>query len=173
MRLTVKKTILWIVAVVITAFAGGCTKHESYPVEPHIDFYSFTKIPNNYKVDDKGILNISFTDGDGDIGFDQGDTLPPYNYGSPYYYNCYIDYFEKRNGKFEKIDLQITNNARIPKVNADLPQRGIRGNIEVELFINNVLSPYDTIKFSVYIIDRALHKSNTIETPEIVIDKTP
>ena len=168
-----KKTVLIMVITFFVAAFTGCTKHEKYPIEPHIEFYSFTKIPNNYKVDDKAILSISFTDGDGDIGLEMGDTMPPYNYGGPFYYNCFIDYYEKRKGEFVKVELPSTNNARIPKVNADLPQRGIRGNIEIELFINNILSPYDTIKFSIYIVDRALHKSNQVETPEIIVDKTP
>ncbi len=168
-----RKNLLRTIIASLLFVTAGCTKHEKYPLEPVIKFYSFEKIPNNYKVDDKGILTVSFTDGDGDIGLDPQDTFPPFNYGSPYYYNCYIDYYEKRKGKFEKVDLPLTNNARIPKVDADVPQRGIRGNIEVELYINNVLSPYDTIKFSIYIIDRALHKSNIVETPEIIIDKTP
>lgn len=151
----------------------SCSKKEEYPVEPAIAFYSFSKIANNYKVDEKGILTISFTDGDGNIGIEPFDTLPPFNFNSPYYYNLFIDYYEKINGVFEKIDLPVSNNARIPFIDADLAERGIRGNIEVELYINNILSTHDTIKFSVFIYDRALNKSNVIETPEIVIDKKP
>lgn len=154
------------------ALLGSCTKTEEYPIEPLIEFENFYKIANNFGVDEKGVLVISFTDGDGDIGLETWDTLPPYNYNGQYYYNIIIDYYEKRNGVWELIELPLTNNARIPYVDADLPEKGIRGNIEVELYINNVLSPYDTIKFSTYIYDRALNQSNRIETPEIVIDKT-
>lgn len=164
--------LLGFLALILVSFTS-CKKREQYPIEPVISFESFTKIANNFKVDDKAILSIAFTDGDGDIGLEPWDTLPPFNYNSPYYYNIYIDYYEKRNGVFELIELPLTNNARIPFIEADLAERGIRGNIEVELYINNVLSPYDTIKFSAYIYDRALHKSNIMETPEIVVDKTP
>lgn len=164
---------IWVLFIFMGMAFSSCTKHDVYPIEPAIEFYSFTKIPNNYNVDDKAILNMSFTDGDGDIGLEPWDTLPPYNYNGKYYYNCFIDYYEKQHGQFVKVDLPVSNNSRIPKVSADLLERGIRGNIEVELFINNILSPYDTIKFSMYIYDRALHKSNIAETPEIIIDKTP
>jgi hypothetical protein len=150
----------------------ACSKDIDYPIEPVIEFKDFKKIANDFQVDDKGILTIGFTDGDGDIGLETWDTLPPYNFASPYYYNIYIDYYEKKNGVFELVELPLTNNARIPYVSADLLEKGIRGDIEIELYINNVLSPYDTVKFSVFIYDRALHQSNTIETPEIVIDKT-
>jgi hypothetical protein len=162
-------------ALLSTAIIGiqSCSKHEVYPIEPVITFGSFTKMANNYTVDEKGILNIAFTDGDGDIGLETWDTLSPYNYASPYYYNIYIDYYEKINGVFEKVTLPLTNNARIPYVSADLADRGIKGNIEVELYINNMLSSNDTIQFEVYIYDRALHKSNSVKTPEIIVDKKP
>ncbi|MBN2745131.1 MAG: hypothetical protein JXR34_00255 [Bacteroidales bacterium] len=160
-------------ALLIIASLAGCEKKDEYPPEPAIAFHSFSKIDNGTGIDDQGILSISFTDGDGDIGLKTEDTLPPYNYASPYYYNIYIDYFEKKNGVFEKIDLPISNNSRIPYIDADLPEKGIKGIIEVELYINNILSNYDTIMFSAYIYDRALNQSNVIETPEIIIDKTP
>ena len=46
-----------------------------------------------------------------------------------------------------------------------------KGEIEIEVFINNAFSDYDTIRFDAYIVDRALHKSNTIQTPEIIVNK--
>lgn len=164
---------IWLFLFIVVIGFNSCSKHEQYPIEPIISFSSFTKIVNGTGIDDQGILAISFTDGDGDIGLEPWDTLPPYNFNGQYYYNIVIDYYEKKKGVFEKVDLPVTNNARIPYVNADLAERGIKGNIEVELYFNNVLSVYDTIKFSVFIYDRALHKSNFIETPEIIVDKKP
>ena len=31
-------------------------------------------------------MEITYKDGDGDIGLNPADTFAPYNYGSPYYY---------------------------------------------------------------------------------------
>lgn len=162
---------LAVFALLFLVFFASCRKHEVYPVEPVIAFHSFSKIATENGIDSKGILNLSFTDGDGDIGLKEEDTLYPYNYGSVHYYNFYIDYYEKQNDSFVKVELPITNNSRIPFVKADLAERGIKGNIEIELFINNILSTHDTIKFKAFIYDRALHKSNWAETPEIVIKK--
>lgn len=71
---------------------SSCFKNQEYPVEPMISDPSFTLLG------DSAILNFSFTDGDGDIGLDPGDTLSPYEPDSFYYYNLYIDYYEKRCG---------------------------------------------------------------------------
>lgn len=164
-------SVLTIIVVSASLFLYSCKKHEVYPITPHIEFFKFTKIPTINNIDSKGILNISFTDGDSDIGLKPEDTTGSFKVGSPYYYNFYIDYYEKQNDSFVKIDLPLTNNSRIPYIEPDEAERGIKGNIEIELFINNILSKYDTIMFKAFIYDRALHKSNVIETPEIVIKK--
>jgi hypothetical protein len=45
-------------------------------------------------------LTISYTDANGDIGFTGGDSLPPFNSTSPYYYDMIAHYMEKINGSF-------------------------------------------------------------------------
>lgn len=151
---------------------SSCKKQQIYPDEPSIEFKSMEKIPNETGVDMEAFFTISFTDGDGDIGLKEEDTLAPYNQGSEYYYNFYIFYLEKQNGEFVEVQTPTDFHSRIPYVEPDLAQRGIRGEIEIRLFINNMASQYDTIKFRSYIYDRALNKSNIIESPEIIVKKT-
>jgi hypothetical protein len=153
--------------------AIGCKKHDVYPIEPSIAYQSFTKIADGTGIDNKAYLTISFTDGDGDIGLEAEDTLPPYNINGDYYYNFLIDYYELQGDSFVKVDLPSSFNARIPYVNDDLAERGIRGEINIELFFNNQFSTSDSIRFTAQIIDRALHKSNIITTPSIYVKKTP
>ena len=59
--------------LLMAVLMSACLKTEEFPKEPHIDFKSYTRSTDYDK------LTISFTDGDGDIGLDQGDTLAPYN----------------------------------------------------------------------------------------------
>jgi hypothetical protein len=58
-------------------------------------------------------------------------------------------------------------------VEDELANRGIKGEIQIELFFNNYNSTSDSVKFSAQIIDRALHKSNIVFTPSIYVDKVP
>ena len=150
---------------------NSCKKHEQYPIEPVIEFNSFTKIDNHIPTDDKAFILIDFTDGDGDIGLKVDDTLPPYNPGSEYYYNYYITYFEKIDDTFRTVDLPFNFNTRIPFVEEDLAERGVKGEIKVEVFINNVNSDADSIRFELQIIDRAHNKSNIITTPSFFVKK--
>src|SRR5690606_16504188 len=70
---------LLLAAVVLS----GCLKAEEFPTVPHIAFKSYEQRP------DSAELTISFTDGAGDIGLNQGDTLAPFNPGSPWYHNFF------------------------------------------------------------------------------------
>jgi len=157
-----------------------CSKFEDYPVEPKIEYTNFILLLNQQSgIIEQGVLSISYTDGDGDIGLDPGDTLAPFNYGSEYYYNMIIDYYEKQNGKWELVPLvyqnpetgkndTLTFSVRIPSLTPTSGNQAIKGIIQDTMYIYNPLSEFDTIKFSVSLIDRALHKSNTVETPPII-----
>jgi hypothetical protein len=151
-------------------------KKEEFPVEPFITFNGFVKINDGSGIDNRGVLQIGYTDGDGDIGLTQNDTLPPYDY------NLFMKYFEKQNGVFKEVYITYFNdytqkldtlvmNARIPVLTPAGRNKSIKGIIQDTIFINNYDSPYDTVRFEVYIKDRALHESNTVTTPEIVIKK--
>lgn len=162
---------LFFFLVIISFGLVSCIKQEVYPIEPIIEYNDFVKIPDGTGIDSKGYLIINFTDGDGDIGLQTDDTLPPYNVNGDYYYNFLIHYFEKQNDTFVEVQLPSTFNARIPNVEDDLAERGIRGEIQIELFFNNYNSSSDSIRFTAQIIDRALHKSNIITTPSIFVQK--
>jgi len=149
----------------------SCNKEEDFSDIPYIEFLDFTKNPNANNIDEKGILKIYFTDGDNDMGLGDGDTLPPFDKSSKYYYNFFINYFEKQHGQFVEVIPAVTFNSRIPVLNSSSSNGALKGEIEIELFINNPYSAYDTIRFDAYIADRALHESNVISTPEIILKK--
>jgi len=157
--------------MIMLMIAVSCTKEEDFPEIPHIEFLDFNKIQNSGTIDEKGILKIYFTDGDNDMGLADWDTLPPFDKGSKYYYNFFISYFEKQHGEFVEVIPSVTFNSRIPVLESTSSNGALKGEIEIELFINNPFSVYDTIRFEAYIADRALHESNIISTPEIVLKK--
>jgi len=154
----------------------GCRKYDSYPIVPHIELNSFQKFADTLGIDQIGVIGLSFTDGDGDIGLTAAQNTGVYQF------NLFIKYFEKQKGAFKEIILTTPNpqtgkpdtswfNGRIPDITPAGKTKAISGEITDTLFINNIASPYDTIKYQIYIQDRALNKSNVVETPEIVINK--
>ena len=146
----------------------SCLERNSYPIEPHIEFVSFEKIDNGSGIDDEGVLIISFTDGDGDLGnIDEKDST----------LNYFIIYQEKQQGVY------ITYEELINSFSASLPhfvfsdkKQAIDGTIQRRLNIAKPPDPYsesdyDTIRFECWLLDRAKHESNHIFTPEIIVKK--
>ena len=147
---------------------SACVKEKNYPKDPIIKFKSFTP----FGTDSANII-ISFTDGDGDIGLEQGDTSGNFNSKSLYYYNFYVRYLYKvQNGSFTTFQTALGDTLdfkyRIPKlIKDDQQKRALSGEIKVKLF-----APYavhDTIQYDIYIIDKALHKSNVVNTGTIIL----
>lgn len=166
----VKKGILYsvILAILVVSF-WGCLKDEEYPIIPEIKFEDFVLLLNTQTgIIHRGVLKFSFKDGDGDIGLRSSDTAAPYDF------NLFIDYFEIQNKDTVPIYLvdpvsgdTSSFNARIPVLTPKGSSKAIKGEIEDTLFIYDPTSSFDTIMFRVYIVDRALHKSNVIHTPLI------
>lgn len=177
MKLLLK--IIFLSLVIIGVANSACRKLDEYPPEPWIQFSSFEAFLNTTdSIFDRGVLKFEYQDGDGDIGLAKGDTLPPYNYGSQYYYNLIIDYFEVRNGIETQVPLTYYNpntqkfdtvslSARIPLLIPKNVKKSISGDIYDTLFMYNYNSEFDTLFFEFYIIDRAFHESNRERTPYI------
>jgi len=148
----------------------SCIEQREYPIEPAVTYKSFTTIQSVSGTDSLGYLTIEFTDGDGDIGLAQSDTLPPFNPGSEYYYNFFITFYQKVSGNF--VAIPTPYNSRIPDVNPDHIDKDLIGDIQIEIDLNilSLVLTSDTIKMQAYLVDRALNKSNTIESPALVLD---
>lgn len=148
----------------------GCHRTEPISEVPYIEFVRLDKVDEGTGVDNQANLVVRFQDGDGDIGLNDADTTGLFSKDSIYYYNFFIDYYEKQKGEWALVELPTPLHARIPRLSDDVPE-SIEGEITILTFINNYFSPYDTIKLSCRLLDRALHQSNTIETPEIIVNK--
>ena len=148
----------------------SCHRTEPFSEVPYIEFVRLEKVDEGTGVDNQANLVVRFQDGDGDIGLNDADTTGVFSKDSTYYYNFFIDYYEKQNGDWVLVELPTPLHARIPRLSDNEPE-SIEGEITILTFINNYFSSYDTIKLSCCLYDRALHQSNTIETPEIIVNK--
>jgi hypothetical protein len=163
----------------------SCQKPVEYPIEPRIAYEGFTYLINaDSTFSGEGIVSFSYTDGDGDLGLDDSDTLPPFGFHDAHYYNMVIDYLKCVNGEFVKTPLlsphvptnpadtlvlydTVTFNARFKQLRDSEEPRAISGKMEYKLTVQNPFSPNDTVKFEIHILDRALHESNVIQTEAI------
>ena len=124
------------------------------------------------------VISIGYTDGDGDLGLDDTDTIYPFGQNDPHYYNLIVDYMKWDGSTFVETPLLSWNqqslcydtvsfNARFKRLVFDDEEAAISGVFDYTMMVYNPLSPNDTIKFRIHLVDRALHESNVIETEEI------
>ncbi len=168
----------------------ACQKRVEYPIEPKITYEGFTYLMNpDSTFSGEGIISFSYTDGDGDLGLDDSDTLPPFGFHDTYYYNMVVDYLKSENGVFVKTPLlsphvptspddtlvlydTVTFNARFKRLRDSEEPKAISGSMDYKLTVQNPFSPNDTVKFEIRIFDRALHESNVIQTDPIFTNPT-
>ena len=157
----------------------SCQKPVEYPVEPKITYEGFAYLMNpDSTFSGEGVISFSYTDGDGDLGLDDTDTLPPFGFNDAHYYNMLVDYLKCVNGVFVKTPLLSWNaqtqsydtvsfNARFKRLRDSENPKAISGTMDYKLTVQNPFSPNDTVKFEIRILDRALHESNVIQTEAI------
>ena len=118
---------------------------------------------------------VEFSDGDGDFGISPNDPkFPEYldpdsTQLNPYYYNLWIDYFEKREGEWILVQTPGTFNFRIPVLTPDGQNKQLEVKITNDMSFDLPLptAESDTIKFKVTLVDRAKHQSVPEETDAI------
>ena len=156
------KNCLLVFSLICVALLLGCVQPPSYPVEPAITYMSLSKDTMlRGSLVDSTFVTFSFTDGDGDIG------------------------------SKDSLDLFLTDNRdgtvlrnRIPFVPELGASNGIKGEIRVRIlstccifpdpFLNGCVDesasyPYDTVNYSIYLLDRKGNKSNVIEVEPVYV----
>ena len=149
----------------VALFLAGCKDDRQFPIEPVISFKGYTLMKEG------GIetlkVTLRFTDGDGDIGLAENETFPPYNVGSPYFYNLWVTYYEMDNGTFQEITLPSPISIRVPILNPSGRPTPLEGDISYDIDVT--LRGNDTLKMDFQLVDRALHISAPVESGTIVI----
>ncbi len=159
----------------IILFTFSCKKTQKYSPVPVIDFLQVTVADT---VDQSELHNpivlyqivFKVFDGDNDLGIPTTDSTNAQD--STKNYNLFFTLLYKHDGRFDTAALPISLNYRIPQANFVSIYNYMKATVYVDLtFSPNVLtSMFDTIKFSFYVVDRAMNKSNTQETPELPVN---
>ncbi len=101
---------------------------------------------------DAVVIRISYTDGDGDLGENNASVK-----------NCFVT--DNRIG--------ITSTYRIQQLSPDGSSIPIKGLLDIELGGQGITdgSTQQSVTFSLYLVDRAGHRSNTVSSEPITIRK--
>jgi len=142
-----------------------CLPEPNLPDNPLIEFQSFELNPDGSRE-----LVIGFTDGDGDVGLAQGDTLPPnFCAACEFHYNLKCEYQELQDGQWVQINLdpdagQIPFYYRVPPAIPTGDNPALNGTIAIAMNSWSLTSAYDSLRFQITLFDRSLNESNTVFT---------
>jgi hypothetical protein len=154
-------------------FTFSCKKPEKYSTTPVVTFKEIpvkdtTIFSNHIK---RCILTYSLVDGDGDIGFQDGDTIYPYNIDGSYYNNVMITMYKMVNGVYFPVDTPEIGTPFYFRTKYIEPI-GQNKTLKCTIYINldfDIPSSWDTVKFDFFMYDRALNKSNIESTPMVIL----
>lgn len=152
--------------LMLVGIFASCQKESNFSEIPDLKF-------KEYRVTDTSlVITLEFTDGDGDLGLDDGDTLSPFNPGSFAYNNLFLYYQQKVNDSTFNYYLNNgTDTIRFWYRYKNITPVGQKKVLEGEL-IANLPAPYsipgiDSFRFEIFMLDRALNRSKSIFTPTI------
>jgi hypothetical protein len=158
-----------IFTIVLLLFA--CQSSDfSFPDAPALTLERVEQFQLNGKDSSVSIV-LNYTDGDGDIGLEEIDTFPPYQFGGPYFYNLLVYVYTIENGiskplYFPSTTDTINFNDRISNLTPTGKHKAIFGQIKLDIKSQPYFSlTPDSMFYTVQIIDRKLNKSNVITTP--------
>lgn len=167
-----RKNIAGGIIALFLVLAASCAQPPEYPIEPVLEYLHMTKntMIQGDGTEDQTWVTIFFTDGDGDIGFfKEGST------------QVETDLFIR--------DLRldaVTEKFTIPFIPEQGSTNGISGEITFRMYTTCCIFPdwvsgqpapcdtspeytMDTVRYEIYIKDRAGHESNRIQTEPIYL----
>lgn len=161
------------VFLISSTFLGGCFSVPDFADSPEIEFADIVSVlrvdemTGGYK--DSVIISVKFRDGDGDLGYVQReiDSLASMGGG----HNFLVKQFRKVNGSYIVYDPLESQSGYFHRLSGDKPGP-IEGTIHYSgIQVYHSFYPYakDTVKFEIYIRDRAGNISNTIMTDSVIL----
>ncbi len=154
-------------------FLGGCFSVPEFADAPEIEF---SGIENFLRVDEQSggykdsvVISVFFRDGDGDLGYVQReiDSLADRGGGQ----NFVVKQFRRVNGRYIVYEPLETQSGYFHRLSGDSPGP-IEGTIHYSgIQVYHSFYPYakDTVKYEIYIRDRAGNISNTILTDSVIL----
>jgi hypothetical protein len=160
--------------VLLTFLATSCYKEPNFSLTPEIAFNDITK---DIRLDqftgakkDSIIITVDFKDGDGDLGFNSEEIGGEVDQTD---YNYVVKPLRKIKGIFAPFQTFETYSGFYPRLKMDDKIGPIQGKLSYRIEVLTAFWPIkrDTVKFEIYIKDRAGNQSNIIETDPIVLNQ--
>ncbi len=154
---------------------AGCKKVVDYPDIPAISFTSLISqdstdvLQNPVK---RVTLSFHLTDGDGNIGLSPTDITGPFSPDSAFYYNLFIQEYQKVNGIFTLVTTRGgLKTYRIPDLTPSGQNKTLIADISVTIEYPYTYAdplPFKEFRYEFYVVDRTFNLSNR-DTSAVIV----
>ena len=143
----------------------GCLPQLEFPDEPTLRFVDF--VPS---LDGSATMTLGFTDGDGNVGLTQADTLPPFCSTCEHHFNLVAEYQEWNGEAWNTPDLLIPYAYRVPVATPTGSSPALDGTLELAMPSWHLWgTEADSVRFLWTLWDRDLNPSNVASTPRLPV----
>ena len=144
---------------------------------PKLTFLGIYKFNSGYGYDSFVEIDLGYEDSDGDLGLDDADTMPPFGKKQTEFHNLKVYYQQKigvtwvnpMNPLLVLSDTLVLHE-RIRNITPTGHSKAVHGNLVLNIPARPFQYRGDTVRFTIQFTDRALHKSNIIVTPSILLE---
>ena len=158
-----RANILAALLIAILIAAASCSDLETYSETPEVEFQkifladTIDDLDNKIKLQE---ITLQVTDGDGNLGLNRGeaDSLN----------NLFITMYKKERGQYV-LAIDTIFKYRIPYKQPIGQNKYLRAEVIVSHTTPQIKIDYDTVRYEIYVQDRADNLSNTITTCDIPI----
>lgn len=140
-----------------------CKEPPIYPDEPIIDYESYFLYVSKNSLDEEvlfGQIDFSFTDGDGNVGFDPYPDTLAIGLPDSLRYNLFLQLYDLDHGDYVKVPEE--EGGYLKYIIPYLDKQPLQGTISVT--IEYPIIDFDTIFYTFFLYDRDLNRSNTDTT---------
>jgi uncharacterized protein YlbG (UPF0298 family) len=157
-----------VILIFLTLSLQQCQDLPEYPDVPFINYEYFQLYIDTNELEREvltGKLNFSFTDGDGNIGFDPWPDTVAMSLPDTQRYNLFLQLYDYQDNEFVMVSDEDGGSLKyvIPYMN----KQPLSGTVSVT--IEYPIIRYDTIFYTFYLYDRDFNKSNTDTTTQLIL----
>lgn len=158
---------LTVILILLGISMYQCQEKPVYPDVPIINYESFFLYITTNNLDQEvltGKLNFSFTDGDGNIGFEPWPDTSAIGLPDTQRYNLFLQMYDLEDNEFVKVPED--DGGYLKYIIPYLDKQPLSGTISVT--IEYPIIRYDTIFYTFFLYDREYNRSN-IDTTDVQI----
>lgn len=153
----------------------SCRGEDTVSERPELAWVSSEIVSATPERDSLVLLQFRYADGNGDLGLEPRDSLYPFAYGDPFFYNFQVRYWHCIDGRWiaplnplSPADTLVLSE-RLPNLTPSGKHKGISGDLTLRIPAKPYGYAGDSVRYECRLVDRALNTSPWVLTETLFL----